>query len=52
MEIQQSNLVGFLSDETIGGSEIEDSLDSLAAQLIRQAQSGTFDLEPFSALPA
>jgi multimeric flavodoxin WrbA len=40
MEIQQSNLVGFVSDEANGGSGIEESLDTLAAQLIRQAQSG------------
>jgi multimeric flavodoxin WrbA len=40
MEIQQSNLVGFVSDEAIHDSGIEESLDTLAAQLIRQAQSG------------
>jgi len=40
MEIQQSNLVGFVSDEANGGSGIEENLDSLATQLIRQAQSG------------
>ncbi len=40
MEIQQSNLVGFVSDEVNGGCGIEESLDSLATQLIRQARSG------------
>lgn len=40
IEIQQSNLVGFVSDEANGGSGIEERLDTLAAQLIRQAQSG------------
>ncbi len=40
MEIQRSNLVGFVSDEANVGSGIEESLDTLAAQLIRQARSG------------
>jgi len=40
MEIQRSNLVGFVSDEEIGPDRIEDRIDSLADQLIRQAQSG------------
>jgi len=40
MEIQQSNLVGFVSDEANGGGGIEERLDSLAAQLIRQAKNG------------
>ena len=40
MEIQRSNLAGFVSDETNGGSGIEECLDSLASQLIQQACSG------------
>ena len=40
MEIQQSNLVGFISDEVDSTSRLEESLDTLAVQLIRQAQSG------------
>jgi hypothetical protein len=40
MEIQRSNLVGFVSDEQIGGDSIEDRIDTLAGQLIRQAGSG------------
>jgi multimeric flavodoxin WrbA len=40
MEIQRSNVVGFVSDERIGEDGIEERLDSLAHQLIRQAQSG------------
>jgi multimeric flavodoxin WrbA len=40
MEIQRSNLVGFVSDEQIGGNGIEERVDSLAAQLIRQARNG------------
>jgi multimeric flavodoxin WrbA len=40
MEIQQSHLVGFVSDERIDGSSIEERLDSLAAALIHHACSG------------
>ena len=40
MEIQRSNLVGFISDEEIGGDTIEERIDTLAAQLMRQACSG------------
>jgi multimeric flavodoxin WrbA len=40
MEIQRSNLVGFVSDEQIGGESIEDRIDTLAGRLIRQADSG------------
>jgi multimeric flavodoxin WrbA len=40
MEIQRSNLVGFVSDEEFGGCGIEERIDSLAGQLLRQAQSG------------
>jgi multimeric flavodoxin WrbA len=40
MEIQRSNPVGFVSDEEIGGDSIENRIDTLAGQLIRQAESG------------
>jgi multimeric flavodoxin WrbA len=40
MEIQRSNLVGFVSDEEIGRDSIEERIDSLADQLIRQSESG------------
>jgi multimeric flavodoxin WrbA len=40
MEIQRSNLVGFVSDEPIGTDGIEERIDTLAAQLIRKAESG------------
>ena len=40
MEIQRSNLVGFISDEQIGSGGIEERIDSLAERLIRQAQLG------------
>ena len=39
MEIQRSNLVGFVSDEEIGGDSIEERIDTLARRLIRQAES-------------
>ncbi|HUV06491.1 MAG TPA: hypothetical protein VMX75_02105, partial [Spirochaetia bacterium] len=40
MEIQNSNLVAFLSDEAGNGLELEKSLDSLAKRLIRLAGTG------------
>jgi multimeric flavodoxin WrbA len=40
MEIQRSNLVGFVSDEEIGTDRIEDRIDTLADRLIQQARSG------------
>ncbi len=40
MEIQRSNLVGFISDEDIGPDGIEERIDSLAERLIRQARNG------------
>jgi len=40
MEIQRSNLVGFVSDEQIGADSVEERIDTLADQLTRQAGSG------------
>jgi multimeric flavodoxin WrbA len=39
MEIQRSNLVGFVSDEEIGGDGIEERIDTLVGRLIREAES-------------
>ncbi len=40
VEIQQSNLAAFLSDETENTSDLENSLYSLAGRLIRQCEAG------------
>jgi multimeric flavodoxin WrbA len=39
MEIQRSNLAGFISDEELGSSTLEGRIDTLAAQLLRKARS-------------